>query len=325
MLNMTLLDYYYGNEVLDRSKLNHIHICMGFDKNFLLLSLISIASLLKNSSPDTFIYLHILLLYCDIEDIQRIYKLKYINKNVEFIFYNSKQAEYDFARGKNEGRGIGDYTRVLAPEIVNNTNRILILDSGDLFVIKDLSELYFFDIGDNYFAFVLDDNAGTINFYGIIFGRSKFYPNTGVCLVNVRKFREDNLYREAFFAAFAYTDMPCPYQDIFLIISHFKFKYWPLNYNCHQYYENEEQLKEKKTDTYWIKFYLKLQKDSPLKYSVDEIIDAASDPVINHLYQTKPQTNSANKEFMNMFRYYANMTGFIEEIKAKYPKAFENK
>ena len=70
---------------------------------------------------------------------------------------------------------------------------------------------------------------------------------------------------------------------------------------------------------------MKSQQYSPMKYSVDEIVDAASDPVINHLYSSKPHHNAANKEFMNKFRYYANMTGFIEEIKAKYPKAFEQK
>ena len=235
MLNITLLDLYYGNNIEDRSKFNHIHVSIGTDENFALLSLITIASLLNNSSPDTFIHVHAILLNCAFEDIKKMYKLKSINKNVEFIFYNSKQAEYDFSRGKKERRGIGDYTRVLAPEIVNNTNRILILDTGALIVEKDLSELYFFDLGDNYFAFILDISGGRYD-TNLIFARSLFYPNTAVCLVNVRKFRKDNLYKEAFFAAIAYEDLPCPYQDIFLIISHFKFKYLPLNYNCDDFY-----------------------------------------------------------------------------------------
>ena len=248
--------------------------------------------------------------------------MNYINKNVEFIFYNAKQAEYDFSRGLKEGRGVGDYTRVLAPEIVNNTNRIIILDSGDLIVNKDLSELYFFDIGDNYFVFSLEDAAGIFEKF-IIFGRNNFYLNTGVYLVNVRKFREDNLYHNAFFTAIAYKDLPCPYQDIFLVISNFKFKFWPLNYNCPQFFENDEQIREKKTDTVWIKNFMKLQVNSPFKYTIDEIIDAAADPVINHLYHTKPHHNSANKKFMDRFREYANMTGHIEKIKKKYPKPFK--
>ena len=58
-----------------------------------------------------------------------------------------------------------------------------------------------------------------------------------------------------------------------------------------------------------------LQKNSPFKYSFDEIFDAAADPVINHLYHTKHYSNSANKNFMNKFREYANMSGYLEEIK----------
>ena len=142
MLNMTLLNAYYYNNVTMKRKLNHIHVCMGMDKNVILLSLISMSSLLNNSSPNTFIHIHIMLINCVYEDIQLIYSLNYINKNVEFIFYNAKQAEYDFSRGLKEDRGVGDYTRVLAPEIVNNTNRIIILDSGDLIVNNDLSEFY---------------------------------------------------------------------------------------------------------------------------------------------------------------------------------------
>lgn len=322
MLNMTLLNsYYYGN-VTYKNKLNHIHVCMGMDKKVVLLSLMSMVSLFKNSSPDTFIHFHILLVNCDYEDIQIIYSLNYINKNVEFVFYNAKQTVYDFSRGKKEGRGVGDYTRVLAPEIVNNTNRIIILDSGDIFVNRDISELYYFDMGDNYFVFSLEDGAGIFKKY-LIFARNNFYPNTGVCLVNVRKFREDNLYYNAFFTAIAYKDLPCPYQDIFLVISNFKFKFWPLNYNCPQFFENDEQLRERKNDTVWIKDFMNIQVNSPFKYTVDEIIDAAADPVINHLYHTKPHLNNANKNFMDRFREYANMTGFIEEIKKKYPKPFK--
>ena len=40
---------------------------------------------------------------------------------------------------------------------------------------------------------------------------------------------------------------------------------------------------------------MKLQVNSPFKYTVDEIIDAAADPVINHLYHTKPHHNLQNK------------------------------
>ena len=319
MLNMSLLNIYYFNNVTDRSDFNHIHVCMGMNAKIVFLSLVSMCSLFNNSSPDTFIHMHVLLVNCTFEHIQIIYGLQHINKNVEFIFYNAKQVEYDFPRGKNEskGRGFGDYTRLLAPQIVNNTNRLIILDSGDIFVNKDLSELYYFDIGDNYFVFSLENGAGkNDNYY--VFSRNNFYPNTGVCLINVRKFREDNLYQKAFYASIAYSFLPCPYQDILLVISNFKFKYWPLNYNCPQFFGNETELKIRKNDTVYIKTFMGQQKNSPFKYTIDEILDAASDPVINHLYPTKPILGLANNYFKKKFREYADMSGYHKEIKQQF-------
>ena len=322
MLNITLLNYYYHNINIDISKFNHIHIGMCFDANYIILSKISIASILNTSSADTFIHFHIGLNGCKFSDIKSLLDLKRINKNIEFIFYKGTQAEYDFCnKGSKTFRGIGDYTRVLLPQIVNNTNKILILDSGDIIVQKDLSELYFFDIGKNYFVFSLEFGAGNFNSH-YIFHRNNFYPNTGVCLVNVRKFREDNLYKIAFYSAIAYDHLPCPYQDIFLMISNYKFKYWPLNYNAPQFFESNEEMSEKKIRNSSFKRWLLSQKKSPFKYDRDELVSAALNPVILHLYYNKPYTNRANKKNTKMWLDYAKLANVFDIIKMKYPKIF---
>ena len=160
MLNITKLDYYYNNIDINIKNLNHIHLSMGFDNNFIELSSISIVSILNTSKPYTYIHFHIIAINFVFKDMKKIIDLKKINKNVEFIFYNSIQAEYDFGeRGKKEWRGVGDYTRILAPQIVNNTNKILILDSGDIIAQKDLSEVFYFYMEYNYFSWILEDYA----------------------------------------------------------------------------------------------------------------------------------------------------------------------
>ena len=321
MLNLTLLDFYYHNIDIDKTKFNHIHISMGFDENYVLLSSIAIASLLNNSDSETFIHLHLILTNCSYENIKPIINLKKINKNVEFILYNGKQAEYDFGRrADGERRGVGDYTRILVPEIVNNTNRILILDSGDILVNKDLSELYFFDIGDNYFAFSLDEYAGT-SLDDIPIAHNFFYPNTGVCLINVRKFREDNLYKPCFYAAMSYNSLPCPYQDIFMLVSNYKFKFWALNYNSPQFFANKNEMNSDNGYVGDIEKWFNNQ-ISPYKYSKEELREAALNPVITHLYHTKPYKNEANKMNQERWRKFANMTGLYEKIKEKYPRGF---
>ena len=202
MLNITKLDYFYNGTDVDTIKLNHIHVGMALDKKNFELSLISIASLLNKSHPITFIHFHILCLDLKFKEMTNIINLKKINKNIDFIFYNAKQAKYDFGeRGSKEMRGVGNYAKILCPEIVNSTDKILIIDSGDTIVQKDLSEIFYYNLEDNYFSWILEDIAGNNeNVYDLNdqFFRNIFYPNAGVFLVNISLFRKDELYKKAY-------------------------------------------------------------------------------------------------------------------------------
>jgi len=323
ILNITELNIYYNNKDIDTSNFNHIHLGMGFDKKYVFLTAISISSILNTSNPDTYVHFHLALISnVQYNDLRPIIELSKINKNVEFIFYNSKQAEYDFEEKKKKGwRGLGDYTRILLPEIVNNTNKIIIMDCADIIAKKDLSELFFFDIGDNYFVFSLENIAGRFHKH-FIFGRNNFYPNTGICLINIRKFREDNLYKNSFFAAMAYKHLPCPYQDILFMVSNYKFKYWPLNYNCPQFFtDSEKNLKDYKSRA--IKNWLSTQKNSPFRYSKEELVEASKNPIIIHMYGNKPFWNLANSENTLSWINYSKLAGVYDEAKKNYPKVFK--
>ena len=297
---------------------------MAFDRNYTELSSISIASILNVSNKDTFIHFHILCLDFKFKDIEKIIQLKRINMNVEFIFYNAKKAIYDFGkRGKKEKRGIGNYAKILIPQIVNNTNRILIIDSGDVIVQKDISEIYFYDIGENYFAWILEDYAGNYKNKDDSFYSNNLYPNAGICLVNVRFFRKDELYKKAFFISLSYKHLTCPFQDILLSISIYKFKFIPLKYNCKLLFNYDSKFINIKNLTKQIKSLIKTQKFSPFKYSIEEIIDAAKDPVINHFYHNKIQKGNICNIFTIQWIKYAKLTGLYKAIKNKYPKPFK--
>ena len=324
MLNITKLDYYYNNIDINTLNLNHIHLVMGFDLYYTELSSISIASILNTSSPETYIHFHILVLNFRFSDMKKIIGLKKINKNVDFVFYNALQAVYDFGEiAKNEPRGAGNYARLLAAEIVNNTNRILTMDSGDIIAQKDISEVFYFDLEDNYFAWILEDVAGNEN-SGDKFFRNIFYPNSGVCLYNVRLWRKDNLYKKSILARHSYKNMPCPYQDILIVISNYKFKYFPLKYNCNPFFLTYEDMKNRKKDTKLIEDWIKSQRFSPYKYSIEEIIDAAIDPVITHFYHYKLHNQIVCNFWTLEWIKYAKLTGLYEDIKKKYPKPFKS-
>ena len=318
MLNITKLDYYYYNIDINTLNLNHIHLAMGFDKNNIILSTVSIASILNTSSQDTYIHFHILALNFKFKYMKKIIQLKRINKNVDFVFYNAKQVEYDFLR--NNYTQLNDYIRILAPKIVNNTNKILILDSIDIIAQKDISEVYYFDLENNYFSWILEDVAGNEEIQNI-FLRNNFYPNAEVCLVNVRLFREDNLYRTAFYLSKSFKEIPLPFQDIFSMIPIYKFKYMPLKYNCMLIFEDDEQIRNK-TKNKIIENWINNQRFSPYNYSLEEIFEAASDPVISHSYRLIIKGNvQCNKATFQWIKY-AKLSGFYKEIKQEYPLPF---
>ena len=324
MLNITKLDYYYyRNETkINILNLNHIHISMGFDRNYSDLALISIASVLNVSCDDTYIHFHILGLNFGFDEIEKIINLRKINKKVEFVFYNAKQVEYDFDFGGKERRGYGNFARILSPQIINNTNKVLFLDSGDIIAQKDVSEIYFYDIKDNYFGWVLELCAGYYVEYKDKFTTNNFYPQGGVLLVNVRLFRRDELYKKAVFVSKSYHSFENPCQDILITIANYKFAFIPLNFNVNLYYKNDKDMEAKKNISF-IGIWMKYQQFSPYKYKFTEFIEAMIDPVINHYYFGKMQYEKTCSKQVLQWLKYAKLSGKYNNLKLKYPNPFK--
>jgi len=159
------------------------------------------------------------------------------------------------------------------------------------------------------------------NYY--VFAKNKFYANIGVCLVNVLLFRKNLLYRAGYFARLAYNNLPCPTQEMFFMISNYKFKYFPLIYNCPQFVGDDMIIKNKKYDTPLIKFYLENQNNSIFKYTYDELIEAESKKIIIHLFTTKILAKKANKKNGKIWVNYAKLSNAYEKLKLKHPKIFE--
>lgn len=323
MLNITKLEYYYQSTKsnIDISNFNEIHLSMAFDKNYSNLALISIASILNTSNIDTYIHFHILALHFGYAEIKKIIDMRKINNKVDFVFYNAKQVEYDFNKAKYDRRKYGNYAKILIPEIVNNTNKILIIDSGDTLAQKDLSEIYFFDIKDNYFGWTLEICAGYYKKYKDKFKTNNFHPNAGVFLVNVRKFRKDELYKKAVFVGKSYHYFECPVQEILITITLYKFAYIPLNYNLNLYYENENDSLHRRMIPS-IGTWQRIQRFSPHKYSFDELVDAMTDPVVQHFYLEKIQHLERCNKYVLQWLKYVNLTGKYHQLKQKYKEPF---
>lgn len=109
----------------------------------------TLASIMDSQKPSIKLRFHFaVVLNFTAENMLKIYSLREkIREDVEFIFYNAQKVENDF---KNiHPKGLGAIAKFLLPHLLpEDIERILIFDTGDLLVLRDLTEMYNWNIDD---------------------------------------------------------------------------------------------------------------------------------------------------------------------------------
>lgn len=237
IINFNLLDkLYYGVNTSNFSDYNNIHITLCVNEEYHILASLTIASILKSAYNNSYIHFHIIALNnLNFQVMKKIYSLKSnINNNTEFIFYNGKQVEEDFELGiKNSTRGAIDYGRLLISELINDIDKVISIDIGGIFVENDLFELYNQDL--DYLGYLGVEDAYPRCFLESIFNHKERYVNGGVILLNVKKWKEMNLYKyivKMFKYILTQTPLYDPYADIMNdFLPWCSTGYMPLKYN----------------------------------------------------------------------------------------------
>ena len=173
--------------------MSKINICFSSDNNYAQHLAVTLVSILENKSPDDEIFVYVLDGGILEENKNKILNLK--NKydfKIKFLPIDSNWHE-KFPRGKKNHVTLATYYRLLLPELCPEVDKLLYLDV-DLIVKASLRELFATDIKDNYFAAV-EDSLEELHCkrLGIT-----TYCNAGVLLLNLKKWREDNI-TEKFF------------------------------------------------------------------------------------------------------------------------------
>ena len=319
-LSFNKLDEMAYRKKIDYSKFNNIHIAMSFDNNYYLLSSITISSLLKNAAKSTYIHIHIIavqnFLY---ETMKKLNSLKYkSNNNSEFIFYNGSKAVDDFGQHiKFEIYGVGEFARMMAPELIKDTDRILVFDSGDLFIEKDIYELYNYPLDDKLIKGVIDPYTECFPQYYSF--RKENYLNGGLILFNSKKWREMGIYQDIvnFYNSFKYKGkLPTPFQDILnTFLPSLAIGTLPLRYNFQGYYDIKSNKDFNQQSYYSLIYNLHC---SLYKGRDDLLIEEEENLVIRHNNKFKIHKGELNNELKKKWNYYANLTGFYDEICKNY-------
>ena len=310
---------YNGKDAPDLSKFNNIHIALCLNEEYHLLASVTMASILINSNPESYIHFHIIALNdLNFEIMKKIYSLKSkLNNNSEFIFYNGKKVEKDFEDGiKVSERGAIDYGRFLITEVIHDGDKIdkvISLDIGDILVEKDLYSLYKKELGVQGYLGVED--AYPRCFLESIFNHKEKYVNGGVLLLNVKKWKEMNLYKY-FVKMFKYvltlTKFYNPYTDIMNDFLPWRSTgYMELKYNLQDYIVLKNGNAEKDYDIW--------AKDCSYYHDKrDKVIEAEKKVVIRNLHKYKVYKGQGTEEMKKEWKSYAEKTGFYEEISKKY-------
>ena len=293
----------------DNNKSNEINIGIGIDKNYFLQAMMTLASVMDSQQSEKRIRFHIALVKdFQISDMIKIYSLrKKIRNETEFNFYNASKIEKDLI-GLNT-KGPGAVSRLLLPKLIpNDINRLLLLDTGDLLVIRDLTELFDWDMKNNIIVGVPDTRIGQKSI--ITKQIYKSYINLGSSLINVKLYKSDNVY-EKLVKYKNYYHSYCGDQDLLNDILIGKIGMYPIKFGQYSLFKND--------DTPLIPNYYNKNLELLFPQNKTEYLKSGYIPFIIHQWNSKWNKGFGLTIFRRIAQYYIRYAGIWEEICKKFP------
>jgi len=282
------------------NKENEVVISMATDENFIYPIIVLITSILENADKDT--YYKIYLLISDTvseKEKEKILFLKNNYNNFNIYFINMESEFNNFYQGIVKSSA-GQY-RLKLPDVIKE-NKCIYLD-GDTIVFEDLSKLYNIDLKDNLLGLCADLDVMSLRNRLIGVKENIEYFNSGVLLFDLKKCYEEKITQRFFELLELNTQKKRFYfvdQDVINKACEGRIYKLPIKYNfmSHMIYPAIKEIAEK-------------------FYSKEEVQEARRNPAIVHYTWFCPWKKRSNF-FYNQWWYYAQKSGFLEEIKEKY-------
>ena len=266
-----------------------MNIFLTIDNNYTKYLSVTIASILYNLDKDDTVNFFILDGGISEYNKKRINNLKKIKDfNIEYIIIDRSKFDKIVSSSQAHISNETNY-RFIISSLKPELNKCLFLDA-DLIIDGNIKELYNTNIDDYYIAAV-PDQAPLDTFswtHKLNLPENYRYVNTGVILVNLKKWREDNIESKLFENVFKYSDvLMFPDQDTLNITLNSKVKYLSHKYNAMpvQNYVIQEEQKE-----------------------------AFNTPVIIHWAGFMKPWIYVDANYSDYFWKYAKMTDFYEDI-----------
>lgn len=154
------------------------------------------------------------------------------NNTIHIVLVDLKRFKDLPYGGKFSNISLATYYRLAIPQIIENIDKVLYLDS-DIIVNKDIKKLWNIDISDSYLAAIEDNPSIAKNaIQRLKYSAQYSYFNAGVMLLNLKNLRLIDFTN----AAFKYLDTHIDRilfhdQDVMNALLHEKIKYLPVEFN----------------------------------------------------------------------------------------------
>ena len=310
---------------LDNGKKNIINFGFQLDPNYILRAMITLASIMESQYSTSKIKFHFaVVLNFDIKAMLKIYSLrKKIREDVEFIFYNAKRVETDL-KGLNT-KGPGAVAKLLLPQLLpNDIERLLVFDTGDLLIIKDLLEAYNWDISGYLYAGVPALGIGS---YAKISKKAfDIYISVGSFLINVKKVKEENIYEKFIKYKSYYSHSPVGDQHLLNDVAFGKITYLPFKFGMICPYLNDKDAENTKKETLYSYTKIIRYKDKYtfLPKNEEELLKMGYNPSVIHHMHSKWMYGQGLTVYRKLAQYYIKLAGIWDEICKKYARYCKN-
>lgn len=221
---------------ITETKDNIIPIFFSTDNNYLPFLDVAIRSLIANASKDYKYQIVVLNTGLDKDKTDKIKKLENDNFKIEFADISYAIKDIKDKLPIEQHFALATWYRLFIESLFPEYDKILYLDC-DIVVLGDISQLYNTDLEGNYIAGVIENfilHSPIFSYYtkeavGI---DSKEYINAGIMIIDLKKFRENNI--EKRFVNFINTynfDVIDPDQSYINYLCHGHIKYLPFEWN----------------------------------------------------------------------------------------------
>ena len=298
---------------------NQINVGLSLDRNFLLKTLITTASVIDSQKSATKLRLHFSVVKTfKTRDMIKIYSLRgKIREDVEFNFYDARKVQLKLKSITNKGPGLA--AKLLLPQLVDESvKRLIIIDSGDVLVLKDLTIMYNWNMSNNMYMGSPDPAAGR---FGKISNKIlNVYINAGNYLIDVKKVKQKNMYK-LFLKYKNIYKSPFAEQNMINDIANGEIGYLPVEFGLVPPFQDDKLFYKHKEKSVYVSFNLTIISNNSnfLPKTYEDFLHSAYNPTIVHSWNGKWNDGKGMNIYRKLCQYYIKLTGFQKEICYKIP------